>query len=332
MYYKVKYHKNPEVQQAYQKYRCKKNLQIKRNYQKMRYQENPQMQKDFQRKHYKKTPEIKIDYQKMRYQENPQMQIVFQRKRYKESPEIKIEYQKIGINKMLKLTKIIKNRDVKKTKNSDQVESFLEQLKQGPYYICTTCHRNLYQRSVRLCKHEKYNILTPELYHPVKSFDENLYICETCRKHLDKNEIPCQAVCNKLKDLKKLEKVLISKRILFNKIAIMHGKGEFSKIQGGICNVPIETANVCNILPRPSVSNGLIFVKLKRDLKYRGHVYFEPVCPHIIYHVLTYLKSRNKFYEDISVTKGFSGEDMLNFSDINENQEETECDWKWHFG
>ena len=66
------------------------------------------------------------------------------------------------------------------------------------------------------------------------------------------------------------------------------------------------------------------FVKLKRDLKYRGHVYFKPVCPHIIYQALSYLKSHNKFYECISVTKGLSGEDMFNFSDVNENQEEAE--------
>ena len=74
----------------------------------------------------------------------------------------------------------------------------------------------------------------------MRSFDEKLYICETSHTHICKNEIPCQAVCNKmvldlipdeLKDLKKLEKVLISKRILFKKIAIMHGKGEFSKIK-----------------------------------------------------------------------------------------------------
>ena len=38
---------------------------------------------------------------------------------------------------------------------------------------------------------EKYHILTTELYHPVKSFDEKLYICETCLEHLNKNEIPC---------------------------------------------------------------------------------------------------------------------------------------------
>ena len=33
-------------------------------------------------------------------------------------------------------------------------------------------------------------------------------------------------------NLKKLEKVLICQRNLFKKIAIMHGKGEFSKTKG----------------------------------------------------------------------------------------------------
>ena len=123
-----------------------------------------------------------------------------------------------------------------------------------------------------------------------------------------------------LKDLKKLEKVLISKGILFKKIAIMHGKGEFPKIKGIICNIPIEVENVYNILPRSSVSNGLIAVKLKRDFKYRDHVYFEPVRPHVIYQALIYLKSHNKFYEDISIAKGLSSEDMLKFFDFVEMQ------------
>ena len=63
---------------------------------------------------------------------------------------------------------------------------------------------------------------------------------------------------------------------------------------------------------------------MKRDLKYSDHVYFESVCPHIIYQALIYLKSHIKFYEDISITKSLSSEDMLIFFDINENQEETE--------
>ena len=69
-------------------------------------------------------------------------------------------------------------------------------------------------------------------------------------------------------ELKQKEKVLTSKRLLFKKIAIMHGKGEFSNIKGSICNnIAAEPAKICNILPRPAISNGLIVVKLKRDLK-----------------------------------------------------------------
>ena len=30
----------------------------------------------------------------------------------------------------------------------------------------------------------------------------------------------------------------------------MHGKKEFAKIKGRICNIPIEAANICNILRR----------------------------------------------------------------------------------
>ena len=41
-----------------------------------------------------------------------------------------------------------------------------------------------------------------------------------------------------------------------------------------------------HILARPAVSNGLIFVKWKQDLKYRSHAYFEPVRLHIIYQAL----------------------------------------------
>lgn len=47
----------------------------------------------------------------------------------------------------------------------------------------------------------------------------------------------------------------------------MHGKYIFLKIKGSICNIPIEAANIWNILLRPGVSNGLVITELKRDLK-----------------------------------------------------------------
>ena len=173
----------------------------------------------------------------------------------------------------------------KNKKYLNKLKIFFQQLREGPYFICAVCHRCLYKRSVRLFEHEKY-ILTAELYCLMKSFDEKNYIGHTCHKHLSRNDMPCQAIFNKmsldpipdeLKDLKKLEKMLIYKRIIFIKIAVMYGKREFGKIKGSIWNIPIEAANICNILPRPADSNRLIVVTLIGDLKYKDYVCFEPV-------------------------------------------------------
>ena len=58
------------------------------------------------------------------------------------------------------------------------------------------------------------------------------------------NKMSLDPIPDKLKDFKKLQKILIYKRMIFLKIAIMHGKREFAKIKGSICNIPIEVANI----------------------------------------------------------------------------------------
>ena len=78
----------------------------------------------------------------------------------------------------------------------------------------------------------------------------------------------------------------------------MHGKGEFSRFQGSICNIPIAEANICNGLPRLKVFNLIhcCYVKIGAAICC-NNVYFEPVRPLIIYQALpAYLKSHNKFY------------------------------------
>ena len=52
-----------------------------------------------------------------------------------------------------------------------------------------------------------------------------------------------------------------------------------------------------------------------------GHPVF---CAHIIHQTLTYLKSHNKFHEDISIPKGLYSKDMFRFSSAFETQGETE--------
>ena len=85
-----------------------------------------------------------------------------------------------------------------------------------------------------------------------------------------RKDIPCQSVHKKLftdniaEELKKtklLKNFLALQRFLFMKVVIMHIKGEFSKIRGSFCNIPIEIEMVCKVLPRGADSNDLILVK-----------------------------------------------------------------------
>ena len=86
------------------------------------------------------------------------------------------------------------------------------------------------------------------------AYDGNVHVCMTCDKCIIKKRTPCQAVSNKLvvevvpkqqQNLRKLEKVLISKRILFKKVAIMHGKREFAKIKGNIYLLRLTRFAMC---------------------------------------------------------------------------------------
>ena len=125
------------------------------------------MQKNYQKNRYQENPKLHVKYQKMRYQN---CHVKYQKKRYQNCQENK---------KMIKLN-ILYNK-----------------VNKGPIAFS--------QHAIEACtnvisdynyKDEKYQIITAEMYDPVKSFDENLYICETCHKPLRKNEIPRQAVSN----------------------------------------------------------------------------------------------------------------------------------------
>ena len=68
------------------------------------------------------------------------------------------------------------------------------------------------------------------LFSLVISYGRLSRLCRTCDKIMRKNCIPCQAVCNKMgitlspkefESVHRLERVLVSRMILFKKVAIM---------------------------------------------------------------------------------------------------------------
>ena len=144
----------------------------------------------------------------------------------------------------------------------------------------------------------------------IKSYDDNYYICTTCDKALRNNSVPCQAVANRLnvvelsksfQDIRRLEKFLVPRRVLFKKVTVMP-KGKSLKIKGSICNISVSEVVVTgNMLPRPTDSNCFIIVKLKRKLECKGHVVFEAVRPDIVIQFLEFLRSHNRLYSNIKI-------------------------------
>ena len=187
------------------------------------------------------------------------------------------------------------------------IDQFKKKIRQGPYFICCVCNRSLYKKSVMKLAINKYP--SQHMFTIKFSFNGKLYVCKTCHSKCMQGSIPCQAVVNNLyvddvpndlKVLSKFEQILVAKRIVFEKIVIMP-KGQQRKIKGAICNVPVKCDQTCNILPRPPDRSGIIMLKLKRKLQFKGHVYFEAVRPAFIEAALTWLKENNNLYKDVVI-------------------------------
>ena len=78
-------------------------------------------------------------------------------------------------------------------------------------------------------------------------------------------------------------------------------KGQQRKIKGAICNVPVECSQTCNVLPRPPDRSGIILLKLKRKLQFRGHVYFQAVRSQFVINALNWLIANNPLYRNIEI-------------------------------
>ena len=198
-----------------------------------------------------------------------------------------------------------------------KISVFQSKIKEGPYYICSVCNRLLYRKTVIHVNKETYSSQL-NVFTDVKSFDNKQYICRTCNTKVLKGKVPCQAVCNKLRVdelppelslLEMLEQILIAQRMVFEKIIVMP-KGQQRKIKGAICNVPVECDQTCKTLPRPPERSGIIMLKLKRKLEFRGHVYFQAVRPEVVLNALNWLKVNNPLYTNINVDIGNIGRDL----------------------
>ena len=141
-----------------------------------------------------------------------------------------------------------------KGSEAKRADKFTKFVMEGPVNICIICNCCLYARSVLRFHQEKYDM---DMEKFLCNFTQQEYICRTCDRYLKEKKIPPQVVCNKLniqtvscelKNLNRLDRMLISKRLLFKKITIMP-KGCFPMFEGVISNIPVKTNDTVNVLP-----------------------------------------------------------------------------------
>merc|ERR1712081_103034 len=102
-------------------------------------------------------------------------------------------------------------RKVRKS-NSElkRLQKFREAVKYGPIFTCTVCEQDMYINHVTIISNEFENEVRenhPELYHRVLDVKHlvvlnkksHTYICGTCKKHVQRGELPPMAAANGLK-------------------------------------------------------------------------------------------------------------------------------------
>ena len=113
-------------------------------------------------------------------------------------------------------------KSLSRSESCESLELFHKLCREGSTFICVICNRCLYQKSVR--KFDRNNYSDLDFTNFSERSNKGIYICFTCHGYFKKRKIPPQAVWNKqevydvpniLADLNRLERVLISRRILF---------------------------------------------------------------------------------------------------------------------
>ena len=88
--------------------------------------------------------------------------------------------KKIGLSTTNHLKKRRQNQQVRT--EAECIEAFHTKVNEGPYSICVICNRCLYKRSVQRFKVETYGTLGYQLSQNTISYDNKMYICQTCCK------------------------------------------------------------------------------------------------------------------------------------------------------
>ena len=208
----------------------------------------------------------------------------------------------------------------------------------GCIFVCVVCNRMLFQSNVcelsRKCMEgidNKYPNLLEDSVDEIDDMDAvrgKQYLCNTCKKYLNRGKIPPMSVKNGLRivnlvnetgeilDLTELESTLVAKNILFMKIFQLP-KSRWSAIKDKTINVPIRDRSVLETvqkLPRLPSEAGIIPVQLKRKKNFKNYHIKQYIRPSILRSALAaFRRAGNKYYQFVDLNEDF--EEQCRISD-----------------
>ena len=211
------------------------------------------------------------------------------------------------------------------------IAAFHTDITNGADFVCSSCHRMMYKKSVVQLNKSKYTktgsgvlqqVFSADLRHI--SSDGKEWVCKTCDKALTRGSMPLQAKANglqlcdippELSGLNALELRLISLRVPFMKMVALPS-GKQRSIHGPAVNVPSKVDTICDVLPRLPSQSELVPMKLKRKVAYRGHYMYDYIRPQKLLDALRYLKANNPLYADIDINEQWVEEAMANDEEL----------------
>ncbi|XP_048048180.1 uncharacterized protein LOC125269321 [Megalobrama amblycephala] len=210
---------------------------------------------------------------------------------------------------------------------------FHQEVSRGPEFVCCVCHRLLFRKQVRECRMGCYEdrgeqiaalarkCITNRYVHVcgdekcANSSDYSpgckLWICPTCHRKILCGKLPEESIANnmhlvdipnQLKCLNSLEQHLVARNIPFLKLLCLP-RGKQNGCHGPVVCVPVNTADVSNILPRNECDDKMIRIKLKRKLTYKGHYEYKYVHTDRVRNALKCLIRSNKWYKDVVINE-----------------------------
>lgn len=195
------------------------------------------------------------------------------------------------------------------TEHSTNDYSFaMKVMNEGPHYVCCICYTLRFRRGVtqiRDCK-------IPEIARYLRADyaqAQTLFMCHTCKRYIDKKQVPKFSYLNGMKmpaqpeelQITPEEEKLISLRLPFMQLKVLPSGFQMHQM-GNVINVPTDISSTIRQLPRYINSAGTVCVRIKRRLRYKSVYRKFNVMPQKVLLALEYLLKTSDIYKEANVT------------------------------